>query len=460
MATITFTQKSTGITTSLLDTTVRTKRFDGIESTPDKSFNTVKIAQRDGEKKISDTYDNRDIKFEGNFYGTDATDFRTKMDTVKRNVSGEGYLDVTFDGAITRRYYVEVRNWVFTNDAYTLTWIPFALNMIAMDPPFGEDLTTTALFSAAGTNATVNQTSTLLGSADPAVDLQLTIPTPGTLTSIEVKNTTTATSTTVTQTFLANDVLQIKTASNFVGINGLPVPFDGNVVQFNPGDNNWLINYTTSDSYTLVAGQLTQNSDKLIFGTICMAQKINIASAMVIGRLELMLATLGNPPSAKVRIYTDSGSFNPTATPLAEATITAPINTTASFIPVEFPSNVSLATGNYRILVYAGDGTTSGGGDINNGYYWKGSTLNPYAGGNAARCEIISNTVIEYSTYDFAFRLYQAQVGDQFSTDTPDTITETFANATYMDPSGTTAYGGGGGYVWATYGYIADQTGA
>lgn len=458
MATITFTQKSTGITTNLLDSTVRSKRIDGIESSPDKDFNTVKIARRDGEKKISDTSASRPITFEGNFYGTTADDFRTNMDRVKRDVQGPGYLDVTFDGSLTRRYYVEVRNWVFTNEAYTLTWIPFALNMIAMDPPFGEDIDSTVLFTTTATNAPVNQTSMLAGSADPAVDLQLIIKDPGTLTSIEVKNTTTSTSTSVTKTFTADDVLQIKTADQFVGVNGLPVSFEGNVVRFDPGVNNWRINYTTSDSYVIVTEQKTQNSERLAFGTLALGQKFTVASTMVIGRLDLMLAILGAPPAASVRIYSDT-SFNPTNTPIATATITDPIGQTASFVPVEFASNVQLTAGSYWIVLYAGNGTTTASGDINNGYYWKGSTLNPYAGGNAARLKLSSTTVTNESTYDFAFRLFQAQTGDLFTTETADTINETFANATYMDPSGTTMYGGGG-YVWATYGYIRDSTGA
>lgn len=458
MATFIFTQKDTGIVTNLLDGVVGTRRINGIESSPDKNFNTVKIARRDGEKKISDDYDSRKIGFEGNFSSTTVELFRANMDRVKRDVSGEGFLDVTFDGALTRRYYVDVRNWVFTNDHYNLTTIPFALNMIAMDPPFGEDITSTALYSAIATNAGVNQISDLDGSAEPAVDLQLIIKNPGTLSSIEVKNTTTSTSTSITQAFVANDVLQIKTADQFVGINGQPVKFDGNVVRFDPGENNWRINYTTTDSYVVVSEQKAQNSDKLAFGTLCLGQKINVASTIVIGRLDLMLAVLGAPPAAKVRIYSAT-SFNPTNTPIAETTITEPVGESATFIPVEFASNVQLTAGDYWIVLYTGNGTTTDSGDINNGYYWKGSTLNPYAAGNAARIEL-TGTVINYATYDFAFRLFQAQTGDQYVTETADTITETFANATYMDPSGTTAYGGGGGYAWANYGYIADITGA
>lgn len=457
MASISFTQRDTGITTSLLDGFVGTRRINGIESTPDKNLNTVKIARRDGEKKISDDYAPRKITMDGSFKAPDIETFRANMDAVKRNVSGEGFLDVTFDGLPTRRYFVDVQNWVFTNDHYTLTNIPFALNMVAMDPPFGEDINDTALYSATDVNNAISQTSYLSGSAEPAVDLQMIIRNPGTLTSIEAKNTTTGTSTTVTQTFAPDDVLQIKTAEQFVGINGLPVKFDGNVVRFEPGENNWRINFTTSDSYVIVTQQPAQNSEYLAFGTLSLGQKITIPSTIVIGRLDLMLSKIGTPPGAKVRIYAASG-FNPSNPPLAQATITEPIGEMAAFVPVEFESTVQLTAGEYWVVLYTGNGTNTASGDINNGYFWKGSTLNPYAGGNAARLNL-TGSVTQYPTYDFAFRLYQAQTGDQFTTDTPDVVNETFNNATYMDPTGTTAYGGGG-YVWATYGYIYESTGA
>lgn len=458
MASIVFTQIGTGVSSSLLGAIVTTRRINGIESSPDKNFNTVKIARRDGEKKVSDDYAPRKITIEGSFNSPDATAFRTNMDAYKRDVSGPGYLDVTFDGANTRRYYVEVQNWVFTNDHYTLTTIPFALNLIAMDPPFGEDINSTPLYSATDTNAAVNQTSTLGGSAEPAVDLQITMKDPGTLEAIEVKNTTTATSTTVYAPFTRNDVLQIKTAQPFVGLNGQPVKFDGNVVRFDPGQNNWLINYTTSDSYVLSDGQLMQNSDKMIFGTICMAQKIQVTSSMVIGRLDLMLSKTGTPPTPQVRIYAGN-ILDPTSTPLAtQSSVTSPISEAASFIPVEFPSNVTLAAGYYWIVVACGTGAAMGSGDINNGYLWKGSTLNPYAAGNAARCEIITNTVINYPTYDFAFRLYEAQVGDSFALADGDTINETFTSITYRDFDNTSKYGDGSS-VWTTAGNIWESTG-
>src|SRR5690348_7289870 len=101
MAAITFTNAVTGAVTNLLDTTVLTSAVQGIESTPTKNIHTVKLTAGDGEKVVSTDYNTRPITLEGTIRCDTSTALRTKLENLTRDVSGKGYLDVTFEGGST-----------------------------------------------------------------------------------------------------------------------------------------------------------------------------------------------------------------------------------------------------------------------------------------------------------------------------------------------------------------------
>jgi phage-related protein len=457
MSAISFIHKNLAVT-NLQDTSVVTSDIDGISSSPERNVETVKIARRDGESPISSDYKKRPITLSGRIHADTSTLLRTKLDVIKRDVAGRGTLVVQIDGSTARRYTVEVINFIVNEQVYNLTWVPYTLVMEAMDSPFGEEETSLVLYTIDANSSNISQNSAIDGSAEPNVDMQLMVGTPGTLQAIEIQNITTNTALEIARTFDPNDVIQVKTGQQYVGLNGSPVKFDGNVVRFDTGPNDWRINFRTTDSFILAVEQKIQNSERYVFGTIRLAQSFSLSATTIIAQVDVMLSKLGNPPNARVAIQNDKGlpTPEPNGTDIIGAAVTAPVSESASFVPVTFSTSAELTAGLYWIVVTVGDNTSAGGGDINNGYYWKGSTQGPYAApNNASRRSGVSTPWVPDTGYDHAFRIFKWQVGDTLSDTSENTITENFDTTTYKDVANTSA-------AWSGFGglSIVDNKGA
>jgi hypothetical protein len=435
-ASITFTKFDNSSVTDLLSSEVITSRIQGVESSAEKNIQTLKLTNGDGEKVISSDYATRPITQEGKIVCSTPTALRTKLEALKRDVSGKGYLDVTFEGGSTRRYTVEVKNWVVTNAPYNLSWVPFAINFEAIDSPFGEDVTSTVLYSADGITSDIELVSDLDGSADPSVSAQIAIPTIGSLTGLEFRNLTTNTGVLLQPTFAANDTVSINTGRKSCLLNGLPVDFSGQVPTFVGGDNDWRLNFLTS-SITIDTQQTIYTTEKFIFGDTWFAQSFQATGAIKAHRIDLMLNKFGNPTSVKVDIYTNTSGHPASAITGATATISGTnIPLSPGYVSFYLQNVTSLSAATTYWIVVQATGATN---DIDNGFYIKASNLNSYGTYGLSSSSDSGFNWSAISNADAVFRLWKTPVLVANTDITEESYSESFATTTNKDAVNTTA---------------------
>ena len=110
----------------------------------------LKIPHRSGEKFINYTYASRQITLDGYFktltQAQSGNVLDQLIDSIKTSVMGKmGVPLVVGYAGTTRTYNVNVKNFVTTRDSYTITYVPFHLDLEAVDPPFGMGPQLTAL---------------------------------------------------------------------------------------------------------------------------------------------------------------------------------------------------------------------------------------------------------------------------------------------------------------------------
>ena len=126
---------------NLQSSTVITSKFDhegiGIDQCK------LKLPHRAGEKFIAYTYASRKITLEGHIVNQTSSDQDNNIDLLKQSTLGAMAVPLTFDyagGSLNRKYNVNVVNVILPRDYYTLTYIPFSIEVEAVDPPYAQDL--------------------------------------------------------------------------------------------------------------------------------------------------------------------------------------------------------------------------------------------------------------------------------------------------------------------------------
>lgn len=428
-----------GAVTNLQDDNIITSKITGVENAPNAQLSTANIIRQDGDKVIASAYAPRSIGIEGVVTDTTPTALRTRLNNIKRDVAGAGTLDVTLDGDTIRRYTVNVINFAIPNEPYQVTWVPFSIGLEAHDPPFGEDLTSIVGISVGNNSANVTGTTIFGGSAPPNIEAQLTVNTPGNLAAVEIRNNTTATSLEVAPAaWSAGDVLSYKSGPGALLLNGLPQDFTGVLPKFIPGSNDWAVNYRTA-TVTIDRSQLVYNSDKFAFGNTWLAQSFQASGSIAGSRLDLLISKTGSPTQVQVQIRTDNAGA-PSSTVVSNSTIVVPgtnVNVLTSYVAFNLPGAVILSAATTYWIVVQATGAVS---DINNGFYWKGSNTNPYAGGNASRSVNAGSTWVADTSYDQTFKLWKTTLVAASTDTSTETYTENYSTTTYKDGVATTAY--------------------
>lgn len=439
MATIIFTQENTGAVTSLNSEFILLDRIEGVESSPPASVDVLKLTRRDGQKVIATSLEPRSIVLEGTLRENGSEALRIKLENFKRDVSGSGFLDVTLDGDTTaKRYHVQVTNVIVTNKTAPLTHIPFSVNLTAYDPPFGEGISDISIYSVSNNSSDITQVTDFLGSAEPNLDLQITVDTIGNLDVIEIRNNTTATTLEVEPSaWGAGDILSYKSGEDSLLLNGLPQDFTGVLPKFLPGDNEWEINYRSS-SVVIDIEQAVYNSDKFMFGDTWLAQSFVPTGDITAFRTDLLISKTGSPTQISIEIQTDS-SGEPSGTVVSGSAANlagSAVNVLPTYIKFNFPTPVALANATKYWIVVRATGAVS---DISNGFYWKGSSANPYASQNASRSTDAGSNWVAASGFDHTFKLYKQPLVASSIDTTTEIYNETFSTTTNRDGAATTA---------------------
>lgn len=438
MSVITFTQSGSGTATTLQDAYVVSSKVEGVESTPTLEVSALQLTRRDGRKVISTTYATRQIMVEGTLTESTSSAMRTRLDNLKRDVSGGGTLDVTLDGDSLKRYQVQVINVLVPSNHWQLTQVPVSIQFEAFDPPFGESTSTSTVYSVSGNSANIAQTSILTGTAPPNLNLQVTVNTIGNLAAIEFRNDTTNTSFEVEPTaFVAGDILNYSTGEGILAMNGMSQDFTGVLTRFVPGTNNWAINYR-STSAAIDVQQTSYNSDKFAFGNSYLAQSFQATGAISVSRIDLLLSKLGSPTQVQVQIRTDNAGA-PSTTVLTGSTVTvasSAVNVLPTYVVFNLSSLVALSAATKYWLVVSATGAVS---DINNGFYWKGSNASPYASQNASRSADAATTWAADTAFDHSFKIFKTPLVASNTDTATETYSETFATTTNKDGGTTTA---------------------
>src|SRR3989304_5099748 len=161
---------------SLQDSSINVTSIVLHDSGNEQQLNIMDIARRDGGKLISSNFTAKSISIEGIIKGTSQSDLETNIDSFKQNVYvTDGNLDISYAGGF-RRYNINTQNIAITREHFHNTFAPFSINLVVLDPPFGQDIASAGASSTTLTeafsveNLTENSTSwdrTYLGTAKP-----------------------------------------------------------------------------------------------------------------------------------------------------------------------------------------------------------------------------------------------------------------------------------------------------
>lgn len=368
-----FTQNGTGNTFNLSDgINTFMAKLSGVENSPQLIINSMPVARGVGKKVISTQRDSRSIEAQGKLVGSSTSDLRTRIDTMKQYMDSFGTLDVTFDGwASARRYFVYIPNVIITNAPYQLLWVPFSVQFEASDSPYGEDLTSTSLYSNAALTTNLSRADTMGGTISPNGNIRITaIPAgPGML---EIRNDSTNTAIIITRTWQTYEVLNVVAGTNQVVVNGLPVDYTGNNLTWKVGTNNWVVNFFPTTAVQLQS--TAYNYDRVVTSSILRLARLNTVGTKTIHRIDLLLWKMGSPADLTFKLYKDWGVVGQT-TLINQTLPAASVGNDPSWVPSLFAAqSISDADTPYAIEL-----STTQVADSDNAIYWKGNSTSSVA---------------------------------------------------------------------------------
>jgi hypothetical protein len=400
----------------------------------------MKLSRRDGAKLISSNFSTKDITISGLIKGTTISDLENNIDTLKRNVMvTNATLDMDYAGAY-RRYIVDCSACTVSREHYNVTFVPFEVKFIASDPPFAKDITAIGgseilndIFSSENiTSESVSDSFTVEGSAIPKAKVRYKFDAIGDISSIDFINLSTSKQINIATAFTSGDELLIDHDNLNVTLNGEPIEFEGVFPSLKLGSNSFESNMYLSSGTTLDSSQTVNNSLKLFYGNIRLAQSFQVTTSALIPKIQLLLRKVGNvSTNVSVRIETDSAG-SPSGTAVSNGTSTilnSAIGTNAFWVQANLTDCELSSATTYWIVLSTTNGSPS------DYFEWRSNNIGGYLSGNAARYF----TSWSFISWDFCFKVYKNIVDVNNSTETAESITENFSATTYKDAGVTTA---------------------
>ena len=408
-------------------------------STP-QALNSLKLARRDGEKLICANFATKEIILTGSIIHTDQATLEDFLDTFKGEFNViNGSLVVGY-GSGYRLYYVNTEYISFPRDSSNITWVPFEIKFMVMDPPLGLDcdvngvpILTNAYAKTTNAYSEVAAPS-FLGSAAPKPQIKLTFDNIGDVSSLDLVNQTTGKQLNLAPTLANGDVVLVDTDVLKVSQNGVEIPFTGSIPNFLLGVNNFMFDFYSSTGVTLESSQTTNNSKKPFWSTRKPAQSFTISVAAAIPKLSLILSKVGAPTGdVTLTIQTDTAG-SPSGTPVTNGTMTitaAEIGANPTWINKTFTTAPILAASTLYWIVL-----TTTGGDVSNFVQWHYNNAGGYANGSA-KYYVAAWAAIASS--DFCFKIFKTVVDQSNANLSDETVTEPFSATTNKDADNTTA---------------------
>jgi len=158
-------------------------------------------------------------------------DFKEALDKKDAN------LDIAYSGS-TRRYKATPRVVDIPEDFYNLSWVPYHIEFICVDP-FGYDTTDNSYSLDSTSTASLSATVTFWGNFSPDPTIIATIEDVGTLTEWKLKNDDNGDELTIATAFADADIINVSTLTKKVTWNGSEIGYAGYIPRWNDGSNNF-----------------------------------------------------------------------------------------------------------------------------------------------------------------------------------------------------------------------------
>lgn len=188
-------------------------------------------------------YKRKTIVVEGYLSSTSESALHLEVDDLKEALDQENAnLDIAYAGS-TRRYKATVASVEIPEDFYNLSWVPYQIEFICVDP-FGYATSTTTRAIDTIATAALAATVTFAGNFSPDPSITITLEDVDALTEIKLKNDDIGDEITITTAFADDDVIIINNETKKVTREGTEIDYGGYVPDWNDGSNNFTLSFT------------------------------------------------------------------------------------------------------------------------------------------------------------------------------------------------------------------------
>lgn len=234
---------------SLQDDNYITSRVEH-HTAPSRDFRLAKITAQPGSLQLGEEFNEKRIKVSGHILGDDATDLRSKIDDLNKNVVREVAKTLTIDN--NRSYTATCSQSVISDPSYSADYVPFELEFLCTNPFAYGDAQTVNWTVTSGTTSTTKSV-TISGSvfAEPTLTFTSTGTSGITTTSgVRVDHTNSGTYTTwsgsVTNPRLSyGDFVAFNYQNQTVTTSGVTHDYSGNMLaRWEPESNGFTVTFS------------------------------------------------------------------------------------------------------------------------------------------------------------------------------------------------------------------------
>jgi phage-related protein len=411
-----------------------------------KDMEILEVTREDGGVVVSAKFNVKEIVIEGKIICDTIAELEQKIDNLLQKVNVlDGKLVVPYAGGY-RLFNVNYKNHSIGKDDEYVTDCTYAVYFIVCNPPFGLDcdqfgeLTQTNAYTKNGfSEDMILDSVTISGTVEAQPIIKIKFVGAGDVDSIELINSTTGQMIEVDDSSITDgDTIVIDVENLSVLKNGDEIDYDGVFPEFAPGVNDFIVNFYSSTGTAIGQQQIDNNSKKVFYGDITLAQQITTDSdTNVLPKIALLLQKVGNPYVANFQIQTDVAD-SPSGVAVTNGSITinyTDVHDVASWIYKNFANNLFpvLAPNTKYWLVL-----NSPLSDEQNYYNWYYGAGNIYAAGKAKR-KFGANAWVEIDSTDFCFKTFKTKLDQQNVNSNQVVSVEDFSTTTKKDTENTTA---------------------
>lgn len=217
---------------------------------PDRMLERQKLSSERGMAVLDDDYGEKTFEMSGIITGTSQSNLEQNLKTFSELMSRKAKnLDIGHGGS-TLRYIAYAEEVKIMRGSQHITHAPFKVRFVVPDG-VGVDPSSVNDSNDNITDASYNNTVTILGSARPRPTITITFDSATDVTKAEI--TFNGDKITVTENMSAADILIIDIENKKVTLNGTEKDYDGIFPRFKVGSNSYTIAMTSTDhQYDLI----------------------------------------------------------------------------------------------------------------------------------------------------------------------------------------------------------------